>query len=145
MKRRPHLLAAVAAVLASAGCYASNVVAEADRDVKEVQLELRWTPATAEDLPGFYASESVEGEAAGALVKAYYYFGADGDYSGAALVVSPEGPRFVVLEEEGHYTFLDASLDLDDGQGPVPVDAALGYLRLRSPETTIVFKRVELR
>ena len=140
------LRAALAATLiACSGCYASNVVAEGDRSVAEVRVELQWAPATADDLPGFYASESVEGEAAGALLKAYYYFGAEGDYSGAALVVSPEGPRFVVIEEEGRYAFADGAIDLADGAGPVPVDAALDHLRLRNPETTIVFKRVELR
>ena len=96
-------------------------------------------------MPGFYASTRIEGAAAGALLKAYYYFGAEGEYSGAAMVVSPEGPRFVVVEEEGRYAFSAEGIDLNDGSGTVALDAAPGRLRLRSADTTIVFERVELQ
>lgn len=139
------LLVALLGVGALSGCYASNVVATSERAVEVAQKKVRWRPAEAADLPGFYASSAVEGAAAGALLKAYYYFGAEGSYSGAVLVVSPEGPRFMVLEEEGAYAFSEEGIDLKDGAGPVPVDAAPGQLRLRAPESTIVFERVELR
>ncbi|MBL4848001.1 MAG: hypothetical protein JKY65_20995 [Planctomycetes bacterium] len=138
-------LTLLAALAFSSGCYASNVVEASQRTVKETEVVVSWTPATVEDLPGFYASSSIEGEAAGALLKAYYYFGAEGSYSGAVLIVSPEGPRFWVLEEDGNYALSEEGLDLNDGAEPVPVDAAPGKLRLRAPGSTIVFERVELR
>jgi len=141
--RLPHLL--LLAALACSGCYASNVVEKNAREVKVGEAKVEWRPAQASDVPGFYASTRIEGEAAGALLKAYYYFGAEGEYSGAAMVVSPEGPRFVVVEEEGRYAFSAEGIDLNDGSGPVALDAAPGRLRLRSADTTIVFERVELQ
>jgi len=131
--------------LSLGGCYASNVVAAKDREVEVAEEKVTWRSAEATDLPGFYASSAVEGAAAGALLKAYYYFGAEGSYSGAVLVVSPEGPRFMVLEEDGDYVFGSEGLDLNDGAGPVSLDAAPGKLRLRTADSTIVFERVELR
>lgn len=130
--------------LGLSGCYASNVVASGDREVKVEVERVTWRPATLEDLPGFYESTQVEGAAAGALLKAYYYFGPDGDYSGGALVVSPEGPRFLVLAEEGRYVFADGKIDLQDGSGPVPLEAAPERLKLQSPETTLTFRRIPL-
>lgn len=136
---------ALLAPLLSAGCYASNVLAEADRDVRVTAKKRVWRPATAEDLSGFFASTEVEGESAGAVLKAYYYFG-HGAYSGAALVVGSEGPRFVVIAEEGRYTFEGGKLDLKDGSGALTVQAAKdGFLRLDSGGSTITFQRAELR
>lgn len=131
-------------VLASvgfSGCYASNVVEADQREVKVKEEQVTWRPASEADLPGFYESTAVEGAAAGALLKAYYYFGPEGDYSGGVLAVSPEGPRFLVLAEDGRYSFSEGKIDLQDGSGPVPLEAAPGQLRLTSPETTLVFRR----
>ena len=135
----------IAACVGLGGCYASNVVEASQREVKVEQEKVTWRPSVEADVPGFYESTAVEGAAAGALLKAYYYLGPEGDYSGGVLVVSPEGPRFLVLAENGRYEFAAGKIDLKDGSGPVPLDAAPDQIRLRSPETTIVFRRVELR
>lgn len=138
-------ISALCLALGLSGCYASNVVESGDREVSETALKVTWRPASAADLPGFYASTAVEGEAAGALLKAYYYLGEEGSYSGAVLVVSPEGPRFMVLEEDGDYRFSEEGLDLQDGAGAISVDAGPDQLRFRTEASTIVFERVELR
>ncbi|MHC4393812.1 MAG: hypothetical protein ACYS22_21150, partial [Planctomycetota bacterium] len=95
--------------------------------------------------PGFYASQEVRGEAAGALLQAYYYFGPGGSYSGAALVVTEDGPRFVVITEDGQWKPGRPGLDLDDGSGPVRAEVAGGLLRLTSEGSTIVFDKVPLQ
>lgn len=144
--RRPTLLLALLVTPLLGGCYASNVVAPDQREVKlEAPPQRNWKPVTATELPGFYASNRIEGEIAGALLKAYYFFGADGAYSGAALVVGEEGPRFMVLQEDGHWTLSKAGLDLADGSGPIQATAADGALRLVTPTGSITFDPVELR
>lgn len=142
-KRLGRSLALCLTCLLSLGCYASNVVAVDDREVKEREVKVTWRPAVAADLPGFYATSKIEGELAGGVLKAYYLFGAE-TYSGAALVLTPAGPQFRVLEESGSYVLGEQGLDLRDGSGPVAVDAALGKLRLRSKGSTLIFERVEL-
>ncbi|MGE0713741.1 MAG: hypothetical protein AB7N76_37170 [Planctomycetota bacterium] len=141
---------ALALCAALSGCYASNVVAPEERDVVVAAPKLDWHPAKPEDIPGFYASTKVEGESAGALLKAYYQFGplqdGGGDYSGAALVVTPQGPRFVVIAEDGKYRFdPESGLDLQDGGPPAKLEAAEGHLRLSDGASTITFERVELQ
>lgn len=133
------------AALSLGGCYASNVVAPEARDVKLAAAQRTWRKATKADLPGFYASEEVTGRSAGALLKAYYLFAEGGVYSGAALVVGDNGPRFVVIDEDGRWTLDAAGLDLHDGGGAVAVEVAPEHLRLVRKDGSITFTRVELR
>ena len=132
------------ALLPIAGCIPSNVVAPEARAVQVDQAKLEWSRATQADLPGFYVSTEISGDSAGALLKAYYLFAETGSYSGAALVVGEAGPRFVVIAEDGRWALSDLGLDLQDGSGPVEVYAAPGHLRLVTPDSEIVFERVEI-
>lgn len=143
MSARTLLLAALS--LSLAGCYASNVVAPESRDVVAAAApDLRWRPAEADEVPGFYASTHVEGASAGALLRAYYYFDSTGNYSGGALVLGEYGPRFVVIAEDGHWTVADGQLDLGDGSEGVTLEAAEDHLRLRTADSAIVFRRQPL-
>lgn len=144
--RRPARLLNLLTSLLLGGCYASNVVATDERQVTlEAPPAKTWQPATANALPGFYASSLVEGDVAGALLKAYYFFGQDGAYSGAALIVGEEGPRFMVLEDDGRWTLTEAGLDLADGSGAIEASTATDALRLVTHAGAITFDRVELR
>ncbi|RMG11524.1 MAG: hypothetical protein D6731_15425 [Planctomycetota bacterium] len=137
--------AALLLVVSAAACYPSNVLEAEQRDVVADQAPaLAWRPATSEDLGGFYASVRVEGASAGALLRAYYYFDTTGAYSGAALVVTDSGPRFVVIAEDGRWSLSEGKLDLHDGSGALDASVAPGHLRLASPESTIVFEKLPL-
>ncbi len=126
------------------GCYASNVVAPDARAVEAARPRVAWRPATARDLPGFWASTEVTGALAGGVLKAYAWFDAEGGYSSAALVVGEEGPRFAVLSEGGRWAFGPDGVDLHDGAGPLQAFAAPGRLRLDAPDGAIAFEAVAL-
>ena len=76
-------------MLLAAGCYASNVVAVADRNVVEVAVPTAWHPASASDLAGWFHSQRITGEAALTLRSVSYWF-SDRRYSGAALIEQDE-------------------------------------------------------
>ena len=134
---------ACAAVLALSGCIAPSVVESSGRAVADSKPALEWHPAAAADLAGPFESESIEGEAAGALLKLYYHFAPDGRYSGAALVVGDEGPAFQTLT--GTFTLDDgSSIDLGDG-ALARISVAGERLRLESEGNVIVLRRVDLR
>jgi hypothetical protein len=124
------------------GCYASSVVATADRAVRTAPLPTEWRPATAADLAGYFASVEVTGAAAASLRQVYYWFAAGGRYTGAALIDGDAGPSFQTLE--GSWQFGDGGLVLD-GQDPVPVDVAADHLRIRAPGGAVVLRREVLR
>lgn len=138
------VLASLALLVVGPGCIPSNVVAPEQRAVEVRAATLAWRPARAEDLPGFYASTEVTGASAGAVLQAYYYLGATGACSGAALVLDAEGPRFLVLADDARWTLDEQGLDLGDG-AKLQAQVAEGHLRLVSPESTITFRRVELK
>ena len=131
----------VAACLVFPGCYASSVVAPSDRSVEELEAPKAWAPATAGDLPGFWVSTAVEGDSAGAVLRAYYVFTEEGFYSGAALVVGEVGPQFLVLEEDGRWSLSDGVLELGDGSGSMQASVAEGCLQLEVSGSAIVFRR----
>jgi hypothetical protein len=126
------------------GCYASNVVAPEARAVQVEAPRRVWRPAAAADVPGFYESTEVGGASAGAVLRAYMWLGAGGEYSAAALVVGEDHPRFAVLADDGRWSFGPAGLDLHDGTPPVQLFAADGALRLVTADATMVFRRVSV-
>lgn len=127
--------------LASGGCIAPSVLDASARLPVEAGPPVEWRPAALAEVPGFFESRLVEGEAAGALLKLYYWFEPEGRYTGAALVAGPGGPQFQTLA--GAWAFADGRLDLGDGQ-VVELDSAAGHLRLRSDEGCVVLRRIAL-
>jgi hypothetical protein len=133
------------ACLSATACIPSNVVAAKDRDVTLTpEKALAWRPARSADVAGFYASTKIEGASAGALLRAYYYFDTTGSYSGAALVIGEEGPRFLVIADDGHWSLDEGHLDLGDGSGELQAAVAPEHLRLVSPESAITFRKLPL-
>lgn len=124
-----------------AGCYASNVVAVRDRAVTEAELAPDWGPVAAAQIPGYYESARVTGDAALSVRRIYYWFGAQGSYTGAALTDGDAGLAFQTLS--GQWRLTADGLVLDDGDA-VPVQAAAGHLRLQAPAGELVLRRVPL-
>lgn len=136
---------ALAATLALAGCYASSPLAPSERTVSTTEAAVAWRAALPDDLPGLWASTSVQGASAGAVLKAYYAFDADGAYSGAALVLGEGRPRFVLLADDGRWTLDAEGLDLHDGSAPFAAAvAAGGRLRLTQGDDVLELVRVPL-
>jgi hypothetical protein len=136
-----------AAVLACAllgGCYASSPLAPAERTVVPTADVVTWRPATPDDLPGLWASTHIEGGSAGAVLKAYYAFDADGGYTAAALVLDEGRPRLVLLAADGRWTLDGPALDLHDGGPPFAVSVAVDRLRLVQGEDALELARVPL-
>jgi hypothetical protein len=139
-----RVAAALVLALLASGCYASNVVAPADRAVVVLAPRLAWRAAVAGDLPGFYESTEITGASAGAVLRAYMFLGARGEYSAAALVVGEDHPRFAVIVDDGRWSLEPDGLDLHDGSARLQPFAAEGHLRLVSADATMVFKRVPI-
>lgn len=121
-----------------AACVPSNVVAVEDRAVVTPSSQLEWRASTETDIPGLYASASLEGPLAFSLLKIYYLFEADGAMAAAALVEGDSGPQFQVIDGRWEY---DGGALILDGAEPATVDAADGFLRLSGAEGTIVLRR----
>ncbi len=135
-------------IVASCGCYPSNVIDTQDRQVDpgsaaEVFAALEWAAATTEDLPGTYASVLIEGDIVSLVVEARYIFHVGGTYSGAALVLSPANP------ERLEYQTLNGTWSLDGDQLVLDDERAVirrsgDFLRLEHAEGRIVLERYEL-
>jgi hypothetical protein len=139
--RRAFLFVALSTLSA---CMASNVVAVEDRTVVTAVDQVIWQPATAEDVPGLFASESIEGPAAAALLKIYYLFQPDGTFTAAALVQSGAQSEFQVLS--GTWTFADGELLLGEDAAPAALEAADGeLLRMSGEEGAVVLRKDVLR
>ena len=136
------LLAALLAV-ASPACLASSVLdTNARLAPKEAASQVPWRAAQASEIPGFFAAESIEGEAAASVLAIYYYFLEDGSYTGAALVLmDSQRPSFQTLT--GNWTFDAQGLVLDD-QAPLPLLAADQRLKLETPLGAVVLRKVVL-
>jgi hypothetical protein len=132
------------ALALASGCYASNTLAPEERVVATEAPRRSWRAATKDDLPGFWASTSVQGGSAGALLKAYYVIDAEGGYTGAALVLTEGRARFVVLAEDGRWTLDEGGLDLHDGGPPAQAWVDGGHLRLVAGDSAIELTRVPL-
>jgi hypothetical protein len=134
----------LACLLALPGCYASNTLSESERSVAPTTQKASWRAAGKDDLPGLWASTAIEGQSAGAVLKVYYAFDADGGWSGVALVLGEDGPRFVQLATEGSWTLADAALDLHDGAPPAQAWVDGPRLRLVAGDDRLELSRVPL-
>lgn len=114
-------------------------LAPEEREVQLDQPALEWRPATKDDLPGFYLSRRIEGEAAGSVLSMEYLFQEDGTYTGAALVLGEDGkPAFQTLS--GTWRLGQGRLILDEGE-PADVAVAPNHLRLKAATGVVVFER----
>ncbi len=137
-------LVLLACLLAVPGCYASSTLSESERAVAPAAPRASWRAATRDDLPGLWASTSIEGQSAGAVLKVYYAFDADGGWSGVALVLGEDGPRFTPLGTDGSWALADATLDLHDGAPPAQAWIDGPRLRLVSGDDRLELVRVPL-
>lgn len=129
-------------VSGATSCYASNVVAMEDRDVKAREDLAHWKPARAASIPGLYRSGTIEGESAASLLKLFYYFGDDGTYTAAALVGSSP-PSFQVLS--GEWSFSEGKLLLGEDSAPAGLEEFEDMLRISTPQGKVVLYRDEIR
>ncbi|HED66343.1 MAG TPA: hypothetical protein ENJ09_12415 [Planctomycetes bacterium] len=129
-----RLLLLVLAAAGMSGCLPSNVVAPEARRVRTPLEDLRFEPAEAADLPGFWASESIDGPMAAVLLRVFYLFGPDGTFTGAALL-DEDPPRFVVLS--GTWSFDSGMLRLDDAE-PARLERAGDRLRLSGADGSVI-------
>ena len=74
--------------------------------------------------------------------KIYYYFAADGRFTGAALIVGTLGPTFQVLE--GRWALSEGKLSLGPDSEPATVHKSGDLLRLTTVDGRVVLKRVTL-
>lgn len=131
-------------LLALPGCYASSTLAEGERAVAPVAERASWRAAAKDDLPGLWASTAIEGQSAGAVLKVYYAFDADGGWSGVALVLGEDGPRFTPLATDGTWSLADGALDLRDGAPPARAFVDGPRLRLVAGDDRLELARVPL-
>lgn len=124
------------------GCYASNVVAEKDRAVVERSslADAQWRAAAAADFAGLFETIEIQGDVALSLKKVWYWFEANGRYSGAALVDGDDGIAFQTLT--GSWKLTEGGLSLDEGD-PLAASAAPSLLRMSVPGGTLVLKAAE--
>jgi hypothetical protein len=128
-------------LLLLAGCYASNVVAVRDRTVVDDVTALAWRPAQADDVPGLYESVAVQGDAAFALRRVYYWFSSDGRYAGAALIAADTGMAFQTLA--GTWRLGPEGFVLD-AAAPAQLLAAPEHLRIDAGNGVLVLRRSRL-
>ncbi len=125
----------------------SNVIAPEQRKVVEPTVTVPMVGAKAEDFDGLFESTAITGQAAASLRKVYYWFGRDGQYTGAALVQAGAFPAFQVLSGRwslrGSEVLLRAGSE-DDGD-PAQAEAAPGWLRFTGSEGVVTLRKVEER
>ncbi|MEW6071274.1 MAG: hypothetical protein AB1726_01590 [Planctomycetota bacterium] len=133
----PLSIGLVLAVL-GAGCIASSALDADQRAVAGAGPVLDWHPGTAADVPGLYSSTAISGPAAAVLFEVHYRFDANGSFTGAALVGTPE-PQFQVLTGAWR---LEGELLYLSGEGePARLEVAGEHLRLAGAEGTVVLRR----
>lgn len=135
-------LLALLLALPAAGCLASSVVDQSARAVAAEEGLQEWRPALRSEVPGLYSSLSIDGPAAAVLREVHYWFGADGRFTGAALLVVPQ-PSFQVLD--GEWQLDEGSLVLGEGAAPARAEVSGDLLRLSGEEGTVVLRRREER
>ncbi|MEM7262115.1 MAG: hypothetical protein AAF488_09000 [Planctomycetota bacterium] len=138
------------------GCYPSNVLDESARRVERQRQQVAWRPAHNGDrVEGYYRSTGVSGPVAANLVRVYYYFEADGRYTGAALVAGADGLAFQTLAggwalhesdkprfEEPPSKRVAVSIEIDGARAELWV--APNRLRLVTQQGTLELESVEL-
>lgn len=135
---RPRTALLALPLLLLAGCYASNVVAVADRRVVESVEPTNWRRAGSADLLGYHRSLRITGPCAASLRKLCYWFDADGRYSGAALVAGDGDTAFQTL---GGTWLLNGEGLVLDGAPAVTVEAVDDLLRLTTDQGVLVLVR----
>lgn len=138
MTRARLVLAGAALLCAASACIAPSVVAPEQRSIDLDAADVAWAPATADDLAGTFVSTELTGDLAVALRKLVYCFGADGAYTGAALL-DDAPPHFEVLS--GTWSLDAGGLRLDGGPAAVLEVAPDGSLRLSGAEGRVVLRR----
>lgn len=137
MSRLVALGIAFVVAAGQAACIPSSVLGVEDREAEPEETKLTWSPASEEDLAGTFISTEVTGEIAGVVRKLVYVFGADGNYTGAALI-DEDPPYFDVLK--GTWRFEQGALILDDAP-PARLEVAQeGSLRLIGDEGTVILR-----
>jgi hypothetical protein len=135
---RTRLVAALAVALLPA-CTSSKTLDAKERRVEPALETVAWSPATRDDVLGYFESERVTGDAASSVRKVYYSFAADGTYTGAALV--QEGSRATFQTLSGRWTLASGSLTLGDDAPPAKAFASPGRLRIDSAGGAAFFRR----
>ena len=129
----------LAALLGPSACISPSVLDSQGRAVHQVEEELAWSAARAEDFDGLFESVRIEGEVVGALGKVYYHFDPDGTFSGAALVF--DGQRLTFQTLSGTWGLSEDGLDLGDGI-PARAFAIVDHIKLQTSGGTVVLRRV---
>lgn len=130
-------------VLALTSC-GGTLLDASEREVVTQDAQLLWQPGTSADVPGFWLSESVSGDAAGALLMITYYFTDEGTFTGAALAFGEDGqPAFQALS--GSWTCSEGTLQLEPAGETVRLERAPGHLRLETPSGSVILRREALR
>lgn len=133
---RAFLLCAL--LVPCASCISSSQLDPALRSVEQVREERVWRPAVQEDLDGLFRTIEVEGALGAVLREAHYWFGRDGRFSGAALIVVP-APTFQTLD--GRWSLADGRLSLGAEAEPARAEVSDELLRLSGAEGVIVLER----
>jgi len=123
-------------------CIASNLLDSNQRMLQTEAVDREWSSPSSADIEGQFESTEITGEAAGSVLKIYYYFAADGRFTGAALVIGTSGPTFQVLE--GHWDLNGDKLSLGPDSEPATVHKSGNLLRLTTVDGRVVLKRVTL-
>lgn len=132
---------ALAACLLASACIPSNVTPPTDRMMAATEDALAFAPAIAADLVGFHESVDITGDAAVSLRKVYYYFAADGAYTGAALV--DDGERLAFQTLSGRWQLTAEGLALDD-EAPARCEAAAGQVRITTASGSLRLRRAKV-
>lgn len=137
---RAAIAGAAAVLLAACGAFGASASLPKEQRAAEVAPEnVAWRPATREDVVGWFESERVTGEAAASLRRVWYSFGADGTYSGAALVQEHDKAAFQTLS--GKWSLENGTLNLGEDTPPAKAFAAPDRLRLDAEGGSATFRR----
>jgi hypothetical protein len=126
-----------------AGCQATGASSSGQPSPK-APAEADWRSARAADLPGYWESEAIDGEAAKVVGKVYTWLAADGHYTSSALIMgnalaTGQRPEFRAITGEWR---LDAGiLRLADEREAIQAEVAGDRLRLTSSNGVVTLRR----
>lgn len=123
-------------------CIASSLINSNQRMLQLETTDREWSPPSPTDIAGQFESTEITGEAAGSVLRIYYYFASNGRFTGAALLVGTLGPTFQVLE--GRWSLSKGKLSLGPDSDPATVHKSGDLLRLTTSGGRVVLKRVTL-
>ena len=140
-ERAKAVMLAAAAWGAASGCVASGTLDASERAAPAAGAEdVAWRPAAPADVPGLYSSTEIDGAAAAVLFEVHYWFDADGRFTGAALMETPQREYRVL---SGAWRLEDGWLALSDEGEPARAEVAGDLLRLTGGQGTVVLERRE--